>query len=101
MVLADHYRCFRSFPTPRYFSLGQSNLVIGFIVFPFIAALAYLIFQGQGMAQCNVQRVQQAREDLRRLAGSTADEIEKLDRLKNAGSISDAEFTRLRARLLA
>ena len=80
---------------------GKAIWVIGFIVFPFIAVLAYLIFQGRGMAQRNVERVEQAREDLRRLAGSTADEIEKLDRLKNTGSISDAEFTRLRARLLA
>ncbi len=32
---------------------------------------------------------------------SAADEIEKLDRLKTAGSISDAEFTRLRAKLVA
>jgi hypothetical protein len=31
---------------------------------------------------------------------SAADEIEKLDRLKKAGSISDAEFTRLRAQLV-
>jgi hypothetical protein len=75
--------------------------VIALIVFPYIAILAYLIFQGRGMAERNLQREQQAREELRRLAGSTADEIEKLDRLKNAGSISDAEFTRLRARLLA
>jgi hypothetical protein len=29
-----------------------------------------------------------------------ADEIEKLDRLKVSGSITDEEFTRLRARLL-
>jgi len=29
-----------------------------------------------------------------------ADEIQKLDGLKKAGSISDAEFTRLRARLV-
>jgi hypothetical protein len=75
--------------------------VIALIVFPYVAILAYLIFQGRGMAERNLQRVQQGREDLRRLAGSTADEIEKLDRLKNTGSISDAEFTRLRARLLA
>jgi hypothetical protein len=75
--------------------------VIALIVFPYVAILAYLIFQGRGMAERNLQRVEQAREGLRRLAGSTADEIEKLDRLKNTGSISDAEFTRLRARLLA
>jgi hypothetical protein len=52
------------------------------------------------MAERNLQREQQWREGLRRLAGSTADEIEKLDRLKDAGSISAAEFTRLRARLV-
>jgi hypothetical protein len=80
---------------------GKAIWVIGFIAFPYIAVLAYLIFQGRGMAERNLQRVEQARGDLRRLAGSTADEIEKLDRLKNAGSISDAEFTRLRTRLLA
>jgi hypothetical protein len=74
--------------------------VIAWIVFPYIAVLAYLIFQGRGMAERNLQREQEAREGLRRLAGSTADEIEKLDRLKNAGSISDAEFTRLRTRLV-
>jgi hypothetical protein len=74
--------------------------VIALIVFPYIAILAYLIFQGRGMAERNLQREQQAREGLRHLAGSTADEIQKLDRLKNSGSISEAEFTRLRARLV-
>jgi hypothetical protein len=31
----------------------------------------------------------------------SADEIEKLDRLKKAGSISDAEFARLRTKLVS
>ena len=75
--------------------------VIGWIVFPYIAVLAYLIFQGRGMAERNVQQAHQARDELRRVVGfSAADEIEKLDRLKQAGSISDAEFARLRARLV-
>jgi Short C-terminal domain len=51
------------------------------------------------MAERNVQQAQQARDELR-LGFSVADEIEKLDRLKKAGTISDAEFTRLRARLV-
>jgi hypothetical protein len=81
---------------------GKALWVIGWIVFPFIAVLAYLIFQGKGMAERNQQRAEQARDELRRVVGfSAADEIEKLDRLKKAGSISDAEFTRLRARLVA
>ena len=75
--------------------------VISWIVFPYLGVLAYLIFQGRGMAERNVQQAQQTRDELRRVVGfSAADEIEKLDRLKKAGSISDAEFSRLRARLV-
>jgi Phospholipase_D-nuclease N-terminal len=76
--------------------------VIVLIVAPYIGVLAYLIFQGRGMAERNLQQAQAAREALRREFGfSAADEIEKLDRLKKAGSISDTEFTRLRAKLVA
>ena len=76
--------------------------VIVLIVAPYIGVLAYLIFQGRGMGERNLQQAQAARDALRREFGfSTADEIEKLDRLKTAGSISDAEFTRLRAKLVA
>jgi len=75
--------------------------VIAFIIIPYFSVLAYLIFQGRGMAERNVQRAQEARDELRRVVGfSAADEIEKLDRLKKAGSISDAEFARLRAWLV-
>jgi len=75
--------------------------VIGWIVFPYLGVLVYLIFQGRGMADRNVQQAQQARDELRRVVGfSVADEIEKLDRMKTAGSISDVEFGRLRARLV-
>jgi hypothetical protein len=75
--------------------------VIGWILFPFIFMLAYLIFQGRGMAERNLQQARQARDELRSEVGfSAADEIEKLGRLKQAGSISDAEFARLRARLV-
>ena len=79
----------------------KATWVIAAVVFPFITVLAYLIFQSRGMAERNVQQAQQARDDLRRVVGfSVADEIHKLDGQKKAGSISDAEFTRLRARLV-
>jgi hypothetical protein len=75
--------------------------VIAWIVVPYLGVLAYLILQGRGMAERNVQQAQHARDELRRVVGfSAADEIEKLDRLKKAGSISDAEFARLRTRLV-
>ena len=73
--------------------------VIVVIVFSYIGILIYLITQHRGMAERQSQRVQQAREDMRHFVGySAADEIEKLDRLKNSGTISNEEYTRLRAR---
>jgi Phospholipase_D-nuclease N-terminal len=75
--------------------------VIALIVFPYLGVLVYLITQSRGMAERNIQQSQQARDELRRVVGfSAADEIEKLERLRNAGSINDAEFARLRARLV-
>ena len=75
--------------------------VIGWIAFPYIFVLAYLIFQGKGMAERNAQQALQAGDELRKVVGfSVADELEKLGRLKQAGSISNAEFARLRARLV-
>jgi Phospholipase_D-nuclease N-terminal len=80
---------------------GKAIWIIVLIVIPYIGVFAYLISQGRGMAERSVQQAQQAHEELRRVVGfSTADEIEKLDRLKKVGSISDAEFTRLRSQLL-
>jgi hypothetical protein len=53
------------------------------------------------MAQRNSRRAQQAREELRHVVGfSAADEIEKLERLKNSGPISNEEYSRLRARVV-
>lgn len=75
--------------------------VIVLIVLPYIGVFAYMLTQGRGMAERNEARSRQARDDLRRIVGfSTADEIEKLDRLKAAGSISEEEYTRLRARVV-
>lgn len=80
---------------------GKAIWVIALIIFPYIAVFIYLITQGRGMAERNIQRSQQAREELRHIVGfSAADEIEKLERLKTAGTISDDEYTRLRARVM-
>jgi predicted membrane channel-forming protein YqfA (hemolysin III family) len=73
--------------------------VIVLIIFPYLGIFIYLIAQHRGMAERQSQRAQQAREDMRHFIGySVADELEKLERLKNSGSISDEEYTRLRAR---
>ena len=76
--------------------------VLALILTSYLGVFAYMITQGRGMAERNVQQAQQARDELRRVVGySAADEIAKLDQLKKAGSISEAEFQRLRAKLVA
>ena len=73
--------------------------VIALIIFPYLGIFIYLITQHRGMAERQTQRVQEAREDMRHFIGySVADELEKLERLKNSGTISNDEYTRLRAR---
>jgi hypothetical protein len=80
---------------------GKAIWVIALIVFPYIAIFAYMITQSRGMAERRSQQAQQTREELRKVVGfGVADEIEKLDRLKKSGSITDQEFTRLRAKLV-
>jgi hypothetical protein len=80
---------------------GKAIWIIAFVIFPYLSVLIYLIAQGRGIAERNAQAAQQARDELRRVVGfSAADEIDKLDKLKAAGSISADEFTRLRARLV-
>ena len=80
---------------------GKALWVIGLVLFSYLGVLVYLITQGRGMAERNVQQAQQAREELRRVVGySVADEITKLDQLKKSGSITADEYGRLRARLV-
>lgn len=80
---------------------GKALWVVGVILFPYLGVLIYMISQGRSMARRNAERAQQTRDELRNVIGfSVADEIEKLDRLKNSGSITDDEFVRLRANLV-
>ena len=73
--------------------------VIVLILFPYLGIFIYLISQHRGMAERQSQRVQQARDELRHVVGfSVADELEKLERLKNSGTISSEEYQRLRTR---
>ena len=79
--------------------LGKVFWVIVLVVLPYLGVFIYLISQGRGMAERQSQRAQQAREELRQVVGfSVADELEKLERLKNSGTISNDEYSRLRAR---
>jgi hypothetical protein len=81
--------------------IGKVLWVILLIVLPYVGIFAYLLTQGRSMGERNEARAKQARDELRQIVGfSAADEIEKLDRLKSTGSISEQEYSRLRARIM-
>jgi membrane protein implicated in regulation of membrane protease activity len=81
--------------------LAKVLWVIAFVLFSYIGVFAYLLTQGRGMAERNKAQASEAREELRHIVGfSAADEIVKLDKLKAAGSITEQEFGRLRAKLV-
>jgi Short C-terminal domain/Phospholipase_D-nuclease N-terminal len=75
--------------------------VIFVIFLPLIGVLVYLVSQHQGMADRSMREAQHARDELRREVGfSAADELEKLERMKAEGKITDDEYQRMRARLV-
>jgi energy-coupling factor transporter transmembrane protein EcfT len=78
------------------------------IVLPLLGVLVYLIARGGGMSERAVHRQQAAEEGfrayVREAAGpgpSTADELTKLAALRDAGTITDDEFSAQKAKLLA
>jgi len=80
---------------------GKALWVIALLLFPYLGVFIYLISQSSRMAERNIQQAERARDELRQVVGfSVADEIKKLDELKKSGAISDAEFARLRAKLV-
>ena len=75
--------------------------VIFLVVLPYIGVFAYLLTQGWGMGERDVERAEAAREQFRSVVGfSVADELVKLDQLKASGSITEEEYKKLRAKLI-
>jgi hypothetical protein len=80
---------------------GKALWVLVLVITSYLGIFVYLITQGRGMAERDTQRAEQARDELRRVVGfSVADELTKLDQLKKSGSITEAEYGRLRAKLV-
>lgn len=75
------------------------------IVVPFLSALVYLIFRGNGMrdrAIAQQREIQQATNAyIRDVAASPADELVKLSDLHSRGVISDDEFQKLKAKIVS
>jgi Short C-terminal domain/Phospholipase_D-nuclease N-terminal len=100
MVIGD---LFRDHETSGW---AKAAWVFFLIFLPFLGVLIYLIARGEGMRDRAVRQQTDARKQMdayiRETAGSSpADELHKLSNLRDKGAISDAEFERAKAKLLA
>lgn len=84
---------------------GKAAWCLVLIVFPVLASLVYLIFRGSGMRDRAIKQQADARkqfeEYVRDAAGnSPVDELDKLDRMRQSGALSEEEFARLKEKVL-
>ena len=80
---------------------------IGLLVVPFLSAVIYLITRGDGMARRQMQAARQAQGEadqyVRSVAGraNPAEQIASAKGLLDAGTVTQAEFERFKAKALA
>ena len=81
--------------------------IIFLIIFPFLAALVYLIARGRGMAERRAGEMQQAQaatdQYIQSVAskGNPADQIASAKALLDSGTINQEEFDKLKQKALA
>ena len=76
--------------------------IIGVIIFSYLGILIYFITQGHGMAERAQARAKEAQQQMRQEIGySSADELEKLKKLHDAGTLTDEEYAAQKAKVLA
>ena len=80
--------------------------VLFLIFIPFLTALVYLIARGHGMqersAAAQIEAKQQFDSYVRDAAAtSPADELTKLNELKKSGGISEADYEKLKAKIVS
>jgi len=87
--------------------LGKTGWILFTILLPFLGVFVYLISQGKGMAERNMQtaRAQRAQMDeyVRETAGSggAAAEIDRAKNLLDSGAITQEEFNAIKQKALA
>jgi energy-coupling factor transporter transmembrane protein EcfT len=80
---------------------AKAGWIFLLFILPFLGALIYIIARPKVTAQ-DVKIMAQAEAANKAVAGvSTADELTKLQQLKDSGAISAAEFDALKAKALA
>jgi hypothetical protein len=86
---------------------AKAGWVLVLFLVPFLGMLVYLIARGEGMRERAVKEQADMRRHMDEYiretagAGSSVDELARLSELKDKGAISDEEFERAKAKLLA
>ncbi|HEX3172856.1 MAG TPA: SHOCT domain-containing protein [Solirubrobacterales bacterium] len=85
---------------------GKAAWVLFLVVIPFITALVYLIARGEGMRERTIKAQAEAKHHMdayirEQAHSSPADELHKLNDLKEKGAISSEEFEKAKVKLLA
>jgi len=86
---------------------GKAGWTVFVIILPFLGIFVYLIANGRGMGERNIQQAQQAQAQMdayvRSVAttGDPTEQIAKGKQLLDSGAISQAEFDQLKAKALA
>jgi len=85
---------------------GKAGWCFFLVIIPFLASLIYLIARGSGMRDRTIKAQAEAKQHfddyVRTQAHSTpADELHKLNELKEKGALSSEEFDKAKAKLLA
>ena len=85
---------------------GKAVWVLFLAFIPFLTALVYLIARGSGMRERAIKAQADAKQHMdayirEQAHASPADELHKLNELKQKGALSDEEFDKAKAKLLA
>ena len=85
---------------------GKALWILFLVFIPFLTALVYLIVRGNGMRDRTIKAQAEAKKHfddyVRQEAHTTpADELHKLNELKEKGALSDEEFQKAKDKLLA
>ncbi|GAA2153588.1 SHOCT domain-containing protein [Kitasatospora kazusensis] len=86
---------------------GKAGWMILIILLPFVGVIVYLIVRGGSMARREVKQAQEREDDFRSYIkdaagpGDQADQIAKLAQLKEQGHLSEEEYQRAKAKILA
>ena len=84
---------------------GKAAWVLVLVIVPFLAALVYLIARGGGMRERALRAQADAKQHMdayiqEQAHSSPADELHKLNDLKEKGALSAEEFERAKSKLL-